>query len=52
VAERPRELAPGRLACGSTETGEPMMLDFDTHPHYLRCGATGSGNTKHVLWHT
>jgi hypothetical protein len=52
VTEQPRELAAGRLATGSAETGEPMVLDFDVHPHYLLCGATGSGNTKHVLWHT
>jgi S-DNA-T family DNA segregation ATPase FtsK/SpoIIIE len=45
VTEQPRELRAGRLATGSTETGEPMVLDFDAHPHYLLCGATGSGKS-------
>jgi S-DNA-T family DNA segregation ATPase FtsK/SpoIIIE len=45
VTERPRQLQPGRLVCGATETGDPMILDFQAHPHYLLCGATGSGKS-------
>lgn len=45
VTERPRELAPGRLACGATENSDPLVLDFTEHPHYLISGATGSGKS-------
>jgi hypothetical protein len=45
VTERPRQLAPGRLVCGATETGDPMVFDFDQHPHQQIIGATGSGKS-------
>jgi len=45
VTERPRELGPGRLVCGATENGDPLVLDFTEHPHYLVSGATGSGKS-------
>ncbi len=45
VTERPREIEPGRLAVGATETGDPMVLDFTEHPHYQLIGATGSGKS-------
>ncbi|QJY45592.1 FtsK/SpoIIIE domain-containing protein [Pseudonocardia broussonetiae] len=45
VTERPREIEPGRLAVGATETGDPMILDFTEHPHYQLIGATGSGKS-------
>ncbi|MER5672781.1 FtsK/SpoIIIE domain-containing protein [Pseudonocardia alni] len=45
VTERPREQAPGRLICGSTDNGDPLVLDFAEHPHYLISGATGSGKS-------
>jgi hypothetical protein len=45
VTERPRQLEPGRLAVGATETGDPMILDVNEHPHYLMCGSTGSGKS-------
>jgi DNA segregation ATPase FtsK/SpoIIIE, S-DNA-T family len=45
VTERPRELVPGRLVCGATETGDPMILDCIEHPHHQIIGATGSGKS-------
>jgi S-DNA-T family DNA segregation ATPase FtsK/SpoIIIE len=45
VTERPRQLAPGRLVVGATESGESMVFDFNEHPHYIAIGATGSGKS-------
>ncbi len=43
VLERPREIAPGALVIGLTETGEPWLIDLTAVPHTVISGATGSG---------
>lgn len=45
VVERPREIAPGVLAIGLIETGEPWRIDLPATPHSVVSGATGSGKS-------
>lgn len=46
VLVRPREVDPGQLVIGTTETGGPFLLDFNTEPHWLVSGATDSGKSS------
>jgi S-DNA-T family DNA segregation ATPase FtsK/SpoIIIE len=45
VTERPRPLSTSRFVVGSAEDGQPFVVDFDTNPHLLVSGATGSGKS-------
>jgi S-DNA-T family DNA segregation ATPase FtsK/SpoIIIE len=46
VLERPRELERGVIVAGTTETGEPLIVDFNAEPHWLVSGATDSGKSS------
>jgi len=45
VIDVPREIAPGVLVIGLTETGEPWLIDLTAVPHSVVSGATGSGKS-------
>ena len=45
VTEHPREVMPGQLVVGTSDNGDPWVIDVDAHPHYLASGATGSGKS-------
>lgn len=45
VVERPRELSPGVVSIGLTETGQPWRINLAETPHSVVSGATGSGKS-------
>jgi len=45
VIDLPHEIAPGVLAIGLTETGQPWLIDLTGVPHWVVSGATGSGKS-------
>jgi DNA segregation ATPase FtsK/SpoIIIE-like protein len=45
VLVRSRAVGPGQLLVGAIDSGDPLLVDCDRHPHHQVIGATGSGKS-------